>query len=803
LVVKEMNEEIYRLKIIHTTYHTKDDKPVVEIYGRTERGKSATVMFDQYWPYCYMEKNEEALKVLKDSAKISPLILWDEIGEITLEHKREMVACYKITTKHPGALRKIRDRIDYWYHNQADQNLSELPEFFSADIAFGLQFMYDLDLGSCIEVLGTPREDNGRYTTDLVIDADIVSDTEDFQADYCQMSFDIESSLYPPKDVLCICVTIQRPDGEIREHRLVGEEKSILKQFEKVIQEEDPDIITGYNINNFDIPRINDRCESNFLSKIRAGRNSTSWRPKEVKNGTIWLATGRIVADAWQYIRKLKNYPREKLNYVAKRLLGKEKLDVDAKDIDNEWRADRSKVLEYCQIDSDLALEILNELKVVNSYSDLASVAKLPLYTVFEGHSSRLIDSFVIREADRRGFAVPTSKRYDPKAGKNVEGATVLEYTKGIHKWVIVLDYKSLYPTTMMAHNLCFTTFDPEEGTTESPIGARFLDESIRRGIIPDMLIELLAQRSKYKKLRKGDLYDYYHGLQEAVKVVMNSVYGLLTGKFYRFTNPAIGGSVTAYGRKALNSVADWLRNHGYEIIFGDTDSVGILVPGKNLESAIKLGTEIASQFSHDKYELEFEKVLDVFFTHGKKKRYYSRAVWADGKTLDKPEEYVRGYEVRRTDSFEFGTTSLQRLFEIITDQDPQLGPKYALEQIEKLRKGIVPPEQIAIAKSCKPLREYVDADKMPQVRAMKEMMEMGYPFTPYMKVAYIVINSKAKPQLVKPFIDGQPFTYTPDWEYYMKRTAEMLGRVTEVVGWESNDLILGNRQSTMDAFMG
>lgn len=819
-----MPEETHRLRVIHVTYNTRPGIPEIEIYGRTDEGKSITVLYRGFKPYFHMEQNQAMLEVLKESGRLNKEILWDEITSVELEHQQKLVPCWKIPVRIPGSVKKIRERIDYQY----DQGEMEgpRPRVFSADINFSLRFMYDLDLGSCIEVYGeifdkenlVRNVDLRRYTTDLLMKAEIVAPTEDFPAKYSYLSFDIEASLIT-KQLLCLCIQVRRWNDEEVQYKLIGTEKGIIKQFERIVREEDPDIITGYHIYGYDIPMaLINRSEANNMGRLMIGRNSNSWKAKEVKGGIIYVCAGRIIADAWYYTKKLKKPPRESLQYVAERYLGKSKLDVDNKQIDQEWAEDRNKVIEYCMVDAELPIEILDMLKVVDAFSNVATVSKLPLYTVFEGHSSRLVDSILIRRADTAGYAVPMQSRYDPDDTDAIDGALVLDYKKGIHRWVCVLDYKSLYPTTMMAHNLCFTTYDQERGTTISPIGAKFLDSEIRRGLIPTMMEDWLAERTRFKRLRdkyaemdKDDnpnpnhdpvMYNFYNGLQNAVKVQMNSVYGLLAGSFYRFTNKQIGGSITAYGRAALSSLVEWLRERDYDVIFGDTDSVGIVVPDGTLKKCQELGSMIANQFTREGYELEFEKILKVFFTHGKKKRYYSLSVWEEGSILETPSEYSRGYEIRRTDGFSFGRDSLKTLFDIVVDGTPQEAINYALGQVDIIRNGQVTSDQLAYSKSVKPFGEYKNPDSLAQVRAAKKLESIGHTFTPYMKVPYIVTNSKANPMNVEPYVDGTAFKFTPDWDYYINKLVDILGRVTEVLGWSPKDLVLGNTQDTLDRFL-
>ena len=195
----------------------------------------------------------------------------------------------------------------------------------------------------------------------------------------------------------------------------------------------------------------------------------------------------------------------------------------------------------------------------------------------------------------------------------------------------------------IISRNLCFTTLSPE-GTTVAPSGARFLAASVRRGLIPEILAELLADRDRFREGRAAptkDLAEDYDGLQNAVKVLMNSFYGVLASSFYRFTNKDIGAAITAFAREAITSIIHDLEADGHEVVYSDTDSVFVRSPVATLEGARAFGESVAKRFTHEGVTFEFQSVYEAFFSHGVKKRYVGRTAWP------REELIVRGYETR------------------------------------------------------------------------------------------------------------------------------------------------------------
>src|SRR5262249_28455041 len=161
--------------------------------------------------------------------------------------------------------------------------------------------------------------------------------------------------------------------------------------------------------------------------------------------------------------------------------------------------------------------------------ADMATVAHLPLEEGLNGRTSTYIDALLIPRADREGVGVPPTRRVRRDAP--IEGGYVHAIRPGLSNFVVVLDFKSMYPSIIIARNLCFTTLS-DHGATVAPDGhTRFLLPSERLGIIPAILAELLAERDRFRELaRTGpeELRPYYDGLQYAVKILMNSFYGVL-----------------------------------------------------------------------------------------------------------------------------------------------------------------------------------------------------------------------------------------------------------------------------------
>src|SRR3990170_8066658 len=287
--------------------------------------------------------------------------------------------------------------------------------------------------------------------------------------------------------------------------------------------------------------------------------------------------------------------------------------------MEQEWKNNRERVLAYCMKDAELALRILEKVTRLDKAMDLAVVSKLPVDDTFNSRTSTMIDSILIRVADRNGVGVPMTRT--GAGGKPIEGGYVHSLEPGLYEWVIALDFSSMYPSIIIEKNICFTTMS-DAGTIESPIGVRFLNPEQRRGLLPRILADLMRQRREIKAKMKAETdperREYYDRLQFAVKILMNAFYGVLASSFYRFTDPKIGASITAFARENIKAVIAQLESEGIRVLYADTDSCFWQSPQPDLTATVELGKRLAERFSSGSIQMEFEKVMRTFFTHGK-----------------------------------------------------------------------------------------------------------------------------------------------------------------------------------------
>jgi len=862
--------------------HQNIDSPstVIEICGRSRNGLSVIAFISGFTPSIEISipgicKNandlpndiEHRLESVKNMDGVvvvqEPVIKWTDLGE-----KKH----WRIAIEQPSMVYRLRKK------------LKERWTLSSADIPFGNRLFLDMDIGPHIHISGEllhsveqpgdadairKRGGTGVYPVDIIISTDKngITTIEPFQTPWVLFSFDLETSI-ENDSILCAAATLETlaPDMDepVQEvHTFVGEEESIMRELTQLVRDRDPDIITGYNIDNFDLPRINNRMDAHCRAKDiekkmklfgwgrvpanseECNRNRQGLLPKRAST-RAWTLGGRVVMDAWWQARSVLRPRRETLKFVSELLFPDDeelrKMDVDASKMDEEWAARPEVVLEYCARDSTLPLQILRKIQATRRKEAIAAVAKVPFETAANGTTSQLLDSLVIRLAETRNVAVPMTGSAAKKEGQ-ITGGYVHDVEAGMHPWIAVLDFKSMYPSIMIGNNICHTTridpshpIQPAEGELVhiSPTGARFRNKEEREGLVPFLLQDLMSQRDLHKTAMKqanadGDASGlaFHDQMQYAVKIMMNSFYGVFASGFYRFTHRDLGSSITAWARRNIKGIIQRLEDEGHHVVYSDTDSIFVRIPvdadsptappekGSEdekkwtaaMEEMLRFGEETAERFSEESAVLEFETGLSAFFSHGAKKRYVGRVVWPNDDLM------IKGYETQRTDSFEVLTKGMQRMFELVLDGDEKAAIKLAREQIEKVRNAEVAAEELVISKLCKGefrkdgsidfSKHYANPNGQAQVQAAGKRIERNLPFTPGMKIGFVVTNARKRPMVVEPWNEAEEDGGIEEYDavFYAERLATAFGRVCEAFGWSADELMKGNRQSSLFSF--
>ncbi|KAK3160118.1 hypothetical protein QOZ80_1BG0055410 [Eleusine coracana subsp. coracana] len=477
-------------------------------------------------------------------------------------------------------------------------------------------------------------------------------------------------------------------------------ERDILLAWRDFIREVDPDIIIGYNICKFDLPYLIERAEvlkiAEFpiLGRIRNSRvrvrdttfSSRQYGVRESKDVTV---EGRVQFDLLQAMQRDYKLSSYSLNSVSAHFLGEQKEDVHhsiISDLQNGNSETRRRLAVYCLKDAYLPQRLLDKLMYIYNYVEMARVTGVPISFLLSRGQSIKVLSQLLRKAKQKNLVIPNIKGQG--SGQDTfEGATVLEARAGFYeKPIATLDFASLYPSIMMAYNLCYCTLVPPE------------DAQLQKGILPEILEELLAARKRAKADLKEakDPFEraVLDGRQLALKISANSVYGFTGAAVGQLPCLEISSSVTSYGRQMIEHTKKLVEDkfttlggyeHNAEVVYGDTDSVMVQFGVSTVEEAMKLGREAADYISGTftkPIKLEFEKVYFPYLLISKKR--YAGLYWTNPEKFDKMD--TKGIEtVRRDNCLLVKNLVTECLHKILIDRDVPGAVQYVKNTISDL----------------------------------------------------------------------------------------------------------------------
>src|SRR5881628_3212779 len=304
----------YDVRIVTASYRRepKDgpeaaQRPVIQLFGRTREGRSIAVEYSGFKPYFFAAKPSPSLRaaLLRDSGV-------NHLEDSELELAGDRTPCLKVVLHHPWRTPEYRERV---------RKYGSTP--LEADIPFQHRFIYDKDLGAAVRIHGREGDPGERYTTELFVEADDFEPCEPFRPQLRILSFDIENSM---RDGHILCIGVAYREGTAMKTRiLAGEEKQIIERFIKLVEELDPDILSGYNIDGYDLPVLVERGKKHGYAQLPLARDHSSFFHLGER---FWRVDGRILTDVWWAVKAEMRPKQETLDYVARQLLGEGKHEL-------------------------------------------------------------------------------------------------------------------------------------------------------------------------------------------------------------------------------------------------------------------------------------------------------------------------------------------------------------------------------------------------------------------------------------------------------------------------------------------
>ncbi len=750
--------------LLDNTYEVVGGEPHVIIWGITRDGRRVLLRDRRFRPYFYAILNENAdvdeiakrIKHLSDPK--SPII---GIEPVTRKFFGKPVRALKITTVIPEYVRKYREKV---------RGIPGVAEVVEADIRFSMRYLIDHDLKPCgwhiAVVREVPKKPIYRVDTEYEVVGDIKNIEDTSQPNLRITAFDIEvyasaGTPKPDRDPVIIIGVTDNVAGEViqfkaedkTDHRVIGEFIDYMKNF-------DPDIVIGYNSNGFDWPYLIDRSKHLGL-KLDVGRRIGSI-PRTSTYGHISIA-GRLNVDLYDFAEEIPEVKVKTLENIAD-YLGVMKKDerilIDYIDIPRYWDdpSKREILLKY------------NEDDVVSTYGlgekflpfaiQLSNITGLPLDQVGAASVGFRLEWYLMREAYRYGELVPNRVE---RPYESYRGAVVLKPVKGIHEYIAVLDFSSMYPNIMIKYNVGPDTIvrgekcDPNKHNIAPEVGHCFQKEP--EGFFKRVLQTLLSVRKKLKSEMKKyppTSYEYrvLNERQKAVKVLANATYGYMGWVGARWYCRECAEAVTAWGRQTIKTAIKMAEELGLKVIYGDTDSLFVTYDKEKVEKLIK---RIEEELG---FEIKIDKVYKrVFFTEAKK-RYVG--LLEDGR-ID-----IVGFEAVRGDWAEIAKEVQEKITEILLkERSVEKAVDYVRKVVADLKAGKIPLEKLVIWKtlSKRPEEYTVDA---PHVVAARKLIRAGIKVSVNDKIGYVIVKGGGKvSSRAEPYIFVKD-TKLIDPEYYI-----------------------------------
>ena len=577
------------------------------------------------------------------------------------------------------------------------------------------------------------------------------------------------------------------------------DDKKLLQDFMKYVQEYNPDIITGYGTNRVDMAYLRERCK---ILGIKLSLDRAGTQPHTSVYGHVSLTgvANLDLADFADQFPEVKVKTLENLaDHVGVMSLDQRRIiwDVDFADYwDNPNKFDELK--RFAQQNACRVKGVANAL--IDFAIQLSSLVSLPLDHVMTAAVGFRVDWFLIKNAQRIGELVP--KRVEQPYMPYI-GGLVLQPQPGLHENIAVLDFKSMYPNLMLIYNLSPDTYiEPKEkappgGVYEAPeVHHRFRREP--PGFFKEIVSYLVGVRNEIrtemKNLNNGSVeYRLLDARQKAVKIITNATYGYAGWIGARWYSKPVAEAAAAWGRHTIQTAINMAKGAGLKVIYGDTDSIFVTYDEKK---ALFLAEEIKKELG---LEIELGNLyVRVFFTEAKK-RY--AGLLKDG-ALD-----IVGLEVVRGDWAEVAKNVQERVLEIILkEQSPQKAETYVHNVVDGLKQRKIGYRDLIIWKTLtKPVEEY--AVRAGHVEAAKMLQAEGWRMTVGDKVGYVVLKGEGKLySRVKPYAFAS--LDDVDVDYYVEnQVVPAAVRVLGLFGITAEKLLLAEtnrkRDKSLVEFMG
>ena len=724
--------------ILQPSYRIRDGRPVVHLFGRLEHRAAFWIEDDRFRPYFFVSRSGADFLAGLSGVELQDTDLTDMNGG-------EVIRVIAVT---PGDVPAIRGRLE-----------REGIHPLEADIRFAYRYLIDHGIRGGVSIEGKAEA----VRPGLVRFRNPELQPADCRPPLRTLSIDLETSpdastIY---SIALVCGEVAEvhvvSTAPIRGAQVYPDERHLLRAAGARIRELDPDLITGWNVVDFDL-RTWARRASALGVECNLGRIAGDIRFSQDARFTRQTRAdlpGRMVLDGIPLVRDALRLDDYRLETVARAVLGRGKrIDTEVPDaaaeITRMYREDPEALVAYNLEDARLVLDILEHEGLLDLTLERSLLSGMQLDRV--GASIASFDLVYLPELRRCGVVAPsvdTNRKTAP-----VQGGALIEPRPGIFTNVAVFDFKSLYPSLIRTFNLDPLAHARSRGAgdaIEAPNGARFArDEAILPGVI-----EQFMERREEAKAR-GD-----HHADRAIKIMMNALFGVLGASSCRFFDPDIANAITGFGQQTLHWTREAFEAEGVSVLYGDTDSVFVQLEvgarpeiaraeAENLRERVekRIDERIRDAYRVEPLlELEFERLYERLFLPrvrsgktGSKKRY---AGWADDQLVIVGLESVRRDWPALARRLQQGM--LTRLF-----TDEEVAP-YVRELVARLLAGRLDDELVYVKRIRKGSVERYTATTPPHIQAARKSGNQIGPV-----VRYVITRDGPEPVLLGHALPGK-----------------------------------------------
>jgi DNA polymerase-2 len=610
-------------------------------------------------------------------------------------------------------------------------------DVYEADVRPPERYLMERFITAPVSFAGTPDEADPL----LFVDAQL-KPVQDYRPALSTVSLDIETTMQGELRSIALEGCGQRQvymlgpaNGDASrldfDYEVCATRRDLLDRLEDWIRRHDPDAIIGWNLVQFDL-RILQQHAQQMQRPLRLGRDGSAieWREHGGRQ-EHWFAgiAGRLVIDGIEALRSATwSFPSFSLEHVAQSLLGEGKSIDNPYDrmaeIDRMFDEDKPALATYNLQDCVLVTRIFEKSGLMTFLLERASVTGLAADR--SGGSVAAFEHAYIPLMHRLGRVAPN---IGDVPGADSPGGFVMDSRSGLYDSVLVLDYKSLYPSIIRTFlidpvGLVAGLEEPEEDTVPGFRGARF---SRTQHCLPGIVTRVWQGRDAAKRARNAPL-------SQALKIIMNSMYGVLGTTGCRFFDPRLASSITMRGHDIMHRTRALIEAQGYQVIYGDTDSTFVWLGRAHDEGeAERIGRALVDHVNawwreHLQAELKLESALELEYeTHfrrflmptvrgseeGSKKRYAGLVRRADGSE----EVIFKGLETVRTDWTPLAQTFQQQLYGRVFRGEPY--EDYVRDYVARTLRGELDEQLVYRKRLRRPLAEY-ERNVPPHVRAAR-----------------------------------------------------------------------------------